>query len=118
MTSSIDEYVVPDLPDALLNEFLVFYLNSINTPVLVHKKAIEKYLEAKASKKMKTPEEIYSEVRNVYEGDYNNTGLEQLNTDIVFAEVADEYFDFVAEHKMQNDIFVIAKMLECTNLIG
>jgi len=118
LVNGIEQYIVPEIPNNLLDEILTFYLNSINTPVLVHKWAIDKYLEAKAGKKVKTSEEIYTEVKNTYEGDFNNKGLEQLNKDIIFAEVADEYFDFVEENNMQNDILTIAKMLECTNLIG
>jgi hypothetical protein len=99
-----------------LNVILAYYCRSVVRPVLIHKEAIEAYNSLPSAKKHIT--NPLFKAQSVYEGNYNNTGLEKLKHDICFASIADKYFTYTKEHNIINDIEKIGTILENIRFIN
>ena len=87
--------------DNISNQVLMYYLRSLNNPVLIHKAAIEEYAI--------TLSEFKAEAK--YSGTFNNFDLDKIKSDIVFGSIANTYFDIIKEAKSVNDIVNIGQLL-------
>lgn len=87
--------------DDMVNKILVYYLRSLNNPVLIHRLAIEEYAN--------TLSEIKAQAK--YSATFNNFDLENIKNDIVFGSIASNYFDVIQDAGSVNDIVNIGELL-------
>lgn len=97
--------------EKVLIKLLKYYVRSLSNPVLIHKNAINEYVKQTNSKWPVTLADIKSRVQATYMADYNNYELDNLKKDVIFANVATEYFNLIEKIKGHNDIYSIGDML-------
>ncbi len=87
--------------DNMINQILVYYLRSLNNPVLIHRAAIAEYANTLS----------ISKAYNKYSGSFNNFDLENIRQDIIFGSIANKYFDVIKDVGSINDIVNIGELL-------
>lgn len=101
---------------SVANNILYYYLRSLTYPILIHKKAIEEFVKASNEKDKRTgafkntPFMIYNKAKLVYENGFNNTGLDALRSDILYAPIAENYFEYMDKCSGINDIIKIGEL--------
>ncbi len=98
----------------IFDEICEFFINSLFSPVLIHKKAIEEYIKPLPLKYKNLPNEEIQNYRinrakSIYMDKYENFELESLKTDPVFAKIAENYFILAA--KDENTLIKIGNWL-------
>ena len=87
--------------DNMINQVLIYYLRSLNNPVLIHRAAIEEYANTLS----------ISKAYNKYSSSFNNFALENIRQDIIFESIANNYFDVMKDVGSINDIVNIGELL-------
>ena len=93
-----------------------YYLRSLSYPILIHKTAITEYakriIETDRKGNLKnTEEDSLRMAKSKYLADFNNYALEQLNSDIVFSVLVNDYFEIPDSSGFINDIARIGELL-------
>ena len=101
--NEVKDIIVDIANKDVLDDIMNIYLYSITNPLLIHKKSIIKYVDEEKNHTTKA--------FDAYNEDYANYDLDKLKNDIIYATVANEYFEFVAENNIQNDIFILGDIL-------
>lgn len=102
--------------DNAAQKILRYYLRSLTNPVLIHKKAIEAFISASNEKDRRTgaikntPYTIYTKAQASYENSFNNSGLDAIRGDLLYATIADDYFEYIEQVNGINDIIEIGKL--------
>lgn len=101
---------------SLINKIISYYLRSTVNPVLVHKGAIEEYVDSKQAvhkdgNNKYTFEQVIERSRKKYTGTFNNFDLDYVKQDLIFSNIADNYFDVISACNGVNDIIQIGEIL-------
>lgn len=103
--------------DDQLDRIVAYYLRSLTNPVLIHRGAIEEYVEAAHSRfkdgSLKYAiEQKLDKARVRYHNQFAyNPDLDKIRQDIIFAPIADIYFDYIANVGGINDIKYVGEIL-------
>ncbi len=82
---------------SVIDKLLATYVYSLTNPMLVHKKAIAAYVDAKDEQRIDKMQEAYFTTHSNYD-------LERIRQDIIYSSVADDYFELVAmSHELDRD---------------
>lgn len=95
---------------------LRYYVRSLTHPVLIHKHAITEYAKAtnevnRSGGYKNTPVQCLERAKVKYLADWENYDLDNIRLDPIFASIADDYFDYMANIGGVNDIAQIGNML-------
>ncbi|MDD3267378.1 MAG: exodeoxyribonuclease V subunit gamma [Burkholderiales bacterium] len=102
--------------DNAANRVLRYYLRSLTNPILIHKRAIESFINASNEQDRRTgtikntPVMVYSKTKNSYENSFNNSGLDTVRSDLLYSSIADDYFEYIEQVNGLNDIVEIGKL--------
>ena len=117
--------LVIELKDiSVIDKLLATYVYSLANPMLVHKKAIAAYVDAKDEQRIDKMQEAYLTAHSNYD-------LERIRQDVIYSSVADDYFELARmSHKLdqgnvvhndnivvikQNDLIIFGDLLSTLN---
>lgn len=106
------DYLVKLSDTNCLNWVFKYYIESYKKPTLIHKQAIKKYV----STKLEGQKDAYLEAKKIYANDYQNYELERIREDYIFSNIAENYFEFMQEQKLLNDVMIVGELLSQTNI--
>ncbi|RTL00657.1 MAG: hypothetical protein EKK57_06590 [Proteobacteria bacterium] len=95
---------------------LRYYVRSLTNPVLIHRQAINEYAKAtnevnRSGGYKNTPLQCLERAKAKYLVDWENYDLDTIRHDPIFAHIADDYFEYIANSDGVNDIAQIGNML-------
>ena len=96
--------------------FIKYYLRSLTYPVLIHRGAIQEYAKKANETDRKgnlknSGIDCINAAKGKYLADFNNYELESLYEDVIFGDVADNYFELIEDIGGVNDIVRIGEVL-------
>ncbi|MBP9743452.1 MAG: exodeoxyribonuclease V subunit gamma [Burkholderiales bacterium] len=116
------DFAVAVIDTRQLERILAYYIRSLTNPVLIHKAAIEAFVEATKAKfnngSLKyNILQCLDKARSKYENQFSyNPGLDKIRQDIIFSSIADGYFDYMSTIGGINDIQAIGEILAGLNI--
>ncbi len=114
------DFIVAKVEKNIFENILKYYLRSLANPVLIHKAAIEEFAKSsletdRAGNRKNTLDQCILRARAKYLQDYKNYDLDRAKQDMIFAGIAEDYFEFIKSIGGVNDIIKIGEILTRLN---
>lgn len=114
------DFIISVADISLLKRVLAYYLRSLSNPVLIHKNAINTFVESrrmlnKDGSLRLSVDECMNKAKNKYNDSFNNVDLDNIKQDAIFSSIAENYFEYIAKSNGLNDIRQIGEILVSLN---